>query len=207
MIICKEKCKKDDLRCCDGGGYTLIEVVVVMMITAVTFVAIYALFAKSMKYDTEGRYEIVAAGLLQEAMEMIKNKKEHNELMVAIWNPKVSSTSPEVFDDINSLNGCNPSLSFEDGDGDGEVNYEFSCDSTSTTMQFDKDQKKFVAGCSGNCVGVEFDRQCESGLKDEDNDGNNDYLLVTCTVKWDSPLLNGQERTKSAELILTDWEE
>ena len=52
-------------------GYTLIEIIIVLMITSVVFVSIYSLFSKSMRSDAEGRYEIVAAELAEKKMKWI----------------------------------------------------------------------------------------------------------------------------------------
>lgn len=203
--------KKREKNKYKNGGYTLIEIVIVLMITSMVFVSIYALFAKSMKYDTEGRYEIVASELAQEGIEMVKNKKEKNEMDWAVWKGPDSGVI-DVDDDINGLRTfkginsemetpCNPDLTWEDNGAD----YKFNCDDANTEIKYNKGIKKYVkiSDCAGNCVGMKLDRKCstlEFGL-----DGSN-ALRVTCVVSWNSPLLNGGERKVKATLVLTDWE-
>ena len=179
-------------------GYTLIEVVIVLMITAVVFVSIYALFAKSMKYDTEGRYEIIASELAQEGVEMIKNKKEKNEMDWAIWNGNDDLANLKTFEGIGSLLNCNPSLAWDSNGG----NYAFSCDVNNTKIQYDKSSGVYetvTTTCSNGqpC----FKRICSSSTVD-----TNSALRVTCQVSWDSSLLNGAPRSVKTTLILTDWE-
>jgi prepilin-type N-terminal cleavage/methylation domain-containing protein len=178
-------------------GYTLIEVVIVMMITATVFVSIYALFARSMQADTEGRYEIVAAELAQEGVEIIKSKREQNEMIRAIWNGM--NDEPTAYDDIKDWNSeCNPKI-----DLDLKI---FSCDNTSTKIKYDSSLKKYKSSCSGStCVGAEFDRKCT--VKLEPNDSNPYYARAVCTVEWDSLLLSQEKRKVTTELILTDWQE
>jgi prepilin-type N-terminal cleavage/methylation domain-containing protein len=178
-------------------GYTLIEIVIVLMITAVVFVSTYALFAKSMKYDTEGRYEIIASELAQEGVEIIKNKKEKNEMDWAIWNGHDNLANLKTFKDIDSLSDCNPSLTW----GSSGINYTFSCDVNNTKIQYDKGLGVYqtVNTCSNGqpC----FDRVCNSSKVDTGN-----ALRVTCQVEWSSLLLNGAIRSVKTTLILTDWE-
>ena len=192
------------------AGYTLIEVVITMFLTATVFVGVYALFAKAMNYDKEGQHEIIASELAQEGIEMIKNKKEKNEMDWAVWNPNNTDANLRnianltTFRDIGNLSTpCNPSLTW-DSNGD---NYNFNCDSSNTTIRYDKSAKKYITNCTaGDCVGPEYARECTTKLLDVDSDGKNDALNVSCTVKWKSDVLNGGERSVKAELVLTDWE-
>lgn len=189
--------KKDKLKS-NTDGYTLLEIIIVLMLTAVVFVAIYSLFSKSMRADTEGRYEIVAGELAQEGVEIIKNKREKNEMMISIWNG--SGNEPSVFDEIEAtdINKCNPGLTWGAVGG-----YLFSCDS-STTMQFDKSSNMYKPNCSGTgCVGPVFSRECTT----TDSTAGNNILQVKCIVSWKSLLLGGEYRSVKAELVLTDWQE
>ncbi len=188
-------------------GYTLIEVIIAMAITSIAFVAIYALFVKTMQSDAESRYEIVAAALSQEGIEIIKNKREKNEMDWAMWNPvDDSSVPPSSFKDIDNLLECNPELDLT------IPGYNFSCNSgSSINMQYNRSDssKKYESGCSGvDCIGPIFERRCETNMIDTDpilNPGV-DSLRVSCLVEWKSLLLGGQKRNVKTEIILTDWQ-
>ena len=182
----------------ENNGYTLIEVIIVLMVTAVAFVSIYALFAKSMKYNTEGRYEIIAAELAQEGVEIIKNRKEKNEMDWAVWNGSGDLDELGTFESIDSLSDCNPSLSWnEDGSG-----YSFECNTSNTKMQYDSESGQYKV--LGSCAeGIPcFDRKCAT----EVDDNGDKALQVVCTVSWGSSLLGGDKRKVTTQLILTDWE-
>ncbi len=190
-----------------ANGYTLIEVVITMFITATVFVGVYALFAKAMKYDAEGRHEIIASELVQEGIEMIKNKKEKNEMDWAVWKPS-DSNNPDysevdnltTFNDIDSLIDCNPMLSWDSG-------YSFSCNASNTTIRYNKTANRYETNCTGSdCVGPEYTRRCNTIMIDTDNNSDKDSLKVDCEVGWKSDVLNGGERNVKAGLVLTDWE-
>jgi hypothetical protein len=154
-----------------------------------------------MKYDTEGRYEIIASELAQEGVEIIKNKKEKNEMDWAVWDGSKSGVTIDAlktFEGIGSLSNCNPSLAW-DSNGD---NYAFSCDTNNIKIQYDKSSGVYetvTTICSNGqpC----FERVCSSSTVDTNN-----ALRVTCQVSWDSSLLNGAPRSVKTTLILTDWE-
>jgi len=188
-------------RSVDAKGYTLIEVMIALAITTIAFIAIYALFARSMQSDTESRYEIVATGLAQEAIEIIKNKREKNEMDWAIWDPASDGPTPiNSFAGISGLANCNPELDWVSG-------YTFSCGIIN--MQYNKNNlsKKYEAGCTGaDCVGPVFERSCETTTVDTDTDGNITELRVSCVVEWNSVLLGGAKRSVKAEILLTDWQ-
>ncbi len=187
-----------------ANGYTLIEVVITMFITATVFVGVYALFAKAMNYDKEGQHEIIASELAQEGIEIIKNKKEKNEMDWAVWHGETVDGDIDqlsTFSGIDNLADSNPSLAWNlDG-----TDYDFGY-SGSTILQYSKDTANFQAGCSGDCVGPEFTRKCTTDGINTNSVGNIDELRVTCVVTWKSDVLNGGERSVKASLVLTDWE-
>jgi len=192
-----------------ASGYTLIEVVITMFLTATVFVGVYALFAKAMNYDKEGQHEIIASELAQEGIEMIKNKKEKNEMDWAVWKPADGDVSNlSTFSGIGVSVDCNPSLTW---DNNG-ANYSFDCDKSNTVMQYSKHDKKFMTGCSLNCVGPEFTRKCNvHTIHTNPVTLNADELRITCEVSWISGVLNSNvatdnKRTVKASLVLTDWE-
>jgi len=196
------KPEKFDEKNISRGGYTLIEVVIALTITSIAFVAIYALFAKSMQSDAESRYEIVAAALSQEGIEMIKNKRENNEMKWAMWKSSDSAKPLTSFEGIDSLSGCNPGL-------DLGTSF-FSCDSGgSISMQYNRSvsYKKYVANCSGaDCVGPIFERRCTATTVNLNAIGEIETLRVVCIVEWKSLLLGGEKRSAKTEVVLTDWQ-
>jgi prepilin-type N-terminal cleavage/methylation domain-containing protein len=187
-----------------SGGYTLIEVVITLTITSVAFISIYALFAKSMQADAESRYEIIGAALAQEGIEIIKNKREKNEMDWAMWNRDDDGEDPvSSFEDLTGLSDCNPELTWD-------PDYTFACGSDND-MQYNKNSssKKYEAGCIGSdCVGPIFTRSCTMTEIDTDPLFNTDAdsLRVVCEVKWKSLLLGGGERSAKTEIVLTDWQ-
>jgi len=190
----------------NAEGYTLIEVIIALAITSIAFVAIYALFARSMQSDTEGRYEIIAASLVQEGIEIIKNKREKNEMDWAMWNPTDDGpTPPSAFTDLNDLSQCNPDLDLS------AINYSFTCNGgNNINMQYNKTalSGKYELNCSGSgCVGPIFERSCTATGIDTDSIVGNDSLRVVCEVKWKSLLLGGDKRSVRAETVLTDWQQ
>ena len=168
-------------------GFTLIEAVIVFAVIAISFTAIYSLLAKTMLYNAESRYETIAAGLVQEGIEMIKNKKEENEMKWAIWNTQ--SNEPQFDEEISLLSDCNPLLSIN--------NYSFSCDSNNLEMRYSKTEEKYTT--SGDS-GLTFTRKCRTQSAGEG------MLWIRCEVEWTSALLDGQNRKIIAETVVTDWE-
>lgn len=183
------------------NGYTLIEVIIALTITSIAFVAIYALFARSMQSDAESRYEIVAAALSQEGIEMIKNKRENNEMKWATWKSTDGDPS-ETFEGIDSLSNCNPELDTS--------TIQFSCNSGGNiNIQYNKSAllKKYVANCSGtDCVGPVFQRRCTATTISSNAAGEIETLRIVCNVEWTSLLLGGAKRNAKTEVVLTDWQ-
>ena len=61
-------------------GYTLLEVVLVMAFTSISFMALYGIFAKTIQGDTESQYEIIASNLAQECIERVRNCRDNEVL-------------------------------------------------------------------------------------------------------------------------------
>jgi len=177
-----------------ASGYTLIEVVIVMMITAVVFVGIYSLFAGAMRADTESRYEIVAGELAQEGVELIKNIKEDNDLRWGIWNG--GGSKPLI---NNNISSGNPYFDFDNT----EININ-----SKEKMQYDKAMGEYKINCSGvTCVGPVFERSCTTTSTNDSITSEPISLRITCTVEWESAMLNDKGKRKAvAETTVTDWE-
>ncbi len=179
-------------RISDEAGYTLIEIVIVLLLVAFGFVGSYQLFVTSLRADTESRYEIIAGELLQEGLEIIKNKKEENDLKWAIWDPS-DEDEPKLNEGMRNVD-FNPIVDFNTKTIEFETNH--------FNLQYDLDKKEYVLqnNCS-NCVGPVFERKCTQGLNADE-----DVLRARCTVSWQSVLAGGGERSILAETALTDWE-
>jgi len=176
---------KKSLKKINSEGYTLIELIITLFLITVTFSGIYALFAKSMESNNESRHEIIAGELLQEGIEIIKNKREKNELDVIS-----SGEEGTVFAGIDDLSECNPQLDLNTAD--------FSCGNLS--MRYNKNTRRYEAGCSGDgCVGIEYKRSCSTNPV-------SDGLRVVCRIEWHSSLLGG-DRAREATSFLSDWQE
>ncbi len=181
-------------RVSDEAGYTLIEIVIVLLLVAFGFVGSYQLFVTSLRADTESRHEIIAGELLQEGLEIIKNKKEENDLKWAIWD-QPGKGGPRLNEGMPSNNDFNPIIvDFS--------NKRIGFEKNHFNLQYDLNKKEYVLqnDCS-NCIGPVFERKCSQTLNADE-----DVLTARCTVSWQSVLAGGGERSISAETALTDWE-
>ncbi len=182
-------------RVSDEAGYTLIEIVIVLLLVAFGFVGSYQLFVTSLRADTESRHEVIAGELLQEGLEIIKNKKEENDLKWAIWNPSdPDEDEPKLNEGMRNVY-FNPIVDFDTKTIGFETNH--------FNLQYDLEKKEYVLqnDCSNNCIGPVFERKCSQSLNADE-----DVLTARCTVSWQSVLAGGGERSVSAETALTDWE-
>jgi prepilin-type N-terminal cleavage/methylation domain-containing protein len=165
------------------AGFTLIEIVLSMVLVAVVFMAIYSVYAQTIKFDTESRYEIIAAGLAQEGVEMIRNIRDENVLVGNDINIGLSEGKCYPTIGISETVSCNTSGSekiYLQGSGDG-VFYKNSSSGDTLTP---------------------FTRECEINYG---ADGGDKSFTVTCTVKWNSFAKSGLERNVEAKSVLTDW--
>ena len=161
-------------------GYTLIEVILVIAITGVTFTTLYSLYASTVKRSVDSRYEVIASNLAQEGVEIVRNIRDENVMLNR---------------DINdSLTGaCRPY--FREGTPNPE------CDNNR------KNEVELEAGVYRNCSlagcvnpdKVVFERICNIG-------GNIERMVVTCTVSWDSYVNVAISRSADATVTLSDWQ-
>ena len=63
-----------------SAGYTLIEVVLVMVFISLSFLSLFAIFARTIQGDTESRNEIIAVNLAQECIERTRNCRDNQVL-------------------------------------------------------------------------------------------------------------------------------
>ncbi len=188
----KEIIRRDTEELLNEAGYTLIEIMIVLLLVAFGFIGSYQLFVTSLRADTESRHEIIAGELLQEGLEIIKNKKEENDLKWAIWSPS-DGDEPKLNEGMPG-NDFNPIVDFDAKTIGFETNH--------FNLQYDLDRKEYVLqnNCS-NCVGPVFERRCSQTLNSDE-----DTLTASCTVSWQSVLAGGERRIISAKTALTDWE-
>ncbi len=168
-----------------GEGFTLIEVILVLAMTAIAFIAIYALFASNIKHNAESRYEIIASNLAQEGIEIIRNRRDEELLSGA----DIDTILPAV--------NCKPQFLFSSGNGrcrsDVGIKSEVCFDGT-------------YWNCLGNIDDASaFSRTCDITASDSDGLNGNDTLNVACTVSWDSFVNPSISRSVKAVSIMTDW--
>ena len=172
------------------SGFTLIEIVLVLAITAVGFTAIYALYASNIKHETESRYEIIASNLAQEGVEIIRNKRD---LEIMIGNDMDDHWSPPV-------NNCKPYWRTPPDEGE--------C----TTAATRHEKVQLVGGVYQNCQNVNcnpgggetaFTRTCDIGALA--GFGTDEAFVVSCEVQWDSFVNPNITRSIEATSVMTDW--
>lgn len=193
--------KNKKIQTC-SGGFTLVEVVLVMVVTAIVFIAIYGLYANTVKQDLETRYEIMASNLAQEGVEIIRNVRDEDQLFDPVPpNP----THPINHSFPHPHVGCKPFFSGNNGVCDGSKN-----------IKVEYDGAKYVNCAFGGCGASEtpFSRECDvlcddtCGAGDPNcNLGDCIRMTVTCTVSWDSFVNPALNRSVDAVSVLTSWQE
>lgn len=168
--------KNNKLKLKNNSGFTLIEMVIVVVFVSMTFIAIYQLFASTVKQDTESRYEIIASNLAQEGVEMIRNMRDENEL-----------DGLDINDSINDP--CYPYA-----DSNGKVH----CYISSSYNKICTVGGKYA---NSNCAPpYTFTRECR-----RTNVSGNEEIRIECTVGWYSFVNPNLHREVKAESYLTDW--
>lgn len=160
----------------NNSGFTLIEMVIVVVFVSVTFIAIYQLFASTIKQDTESRYEIIASNLAQEGVEMIRNMRDENEL-----------NNEDIDQDIGS--SCRPVAN-----SNGIV----SCSGSSDNICLISGRYQYFSSCS-----EQFKRIC---AVTDDGASPPKQMEVKCTVTWKSFVNPSLPRTATAKSVMTDWQ-
>jgi prepilin-type N-terminal cleavage/methylation domain-containing protein len=168
------------------AGFTLLEILLVVALTATVFVAVFTLFSKTIKSDTENAMEVVAANLAQEGVEIIRNKRDENLLEDGI------SMNSGL-----SIGNCYPYI---DSSGDAQ------CDDSSRSQNVGKDSD-ILKNCIGSCSeSTPYRRTCNISSVG----GSiplSEQMRVTCTVEWDSMAALGQTREVKVESYLSNWQE
>lgn len=161
-------------------GYTLIEVILVIAITGITFTTLYALYASTVRRDVDSRYEIIAANLAQEGIEIVRNVRDENSMLSRDIDDGITATCYPYFRESTPNPEC---------DGNRLASIEL--------------ENGIYRNClAGGCVAPErvvFERTCVVG-------GNTERMVVTCTVAWDSFVNSAIRRNANATVTLTDWQ-
>jgi len=180
-----KKKKNKTTKCFPSGGetgFTLIEIVLAMTLVAMVFLAIYSIYAQTIKYDTESRYEIIAAGLAQEGVEMIRNIRDENVL-----------NGYEINEGLSNGTVCHPKV-----DSSGNV----LCNKGGSAYVYLQGSEGYshYENDDTSDIKTPFKRKCEIDRYDD-----NDAFTVTCTVEWNSFARSDLMRKVEAKSVLTDW--
>ncbi len=173
------------------GGFTLVEIMLVLVVTAVVFLAVYALFASTVKHDLETRYELIASNLAQEGVEIMRNMRDENQMR--------GFPLQNAF----SENPCRPYLVAGAAGGNPRCN--------STTKQVEVEYTGTIyrncdfGGC-GAGQQTAFSRDC-TNVCDVFDAGDCIQMTVECTVSWKSFVNPGISRDTKATSVLTSWQD
>ena len=186
MKLTKQKKTRDSS---DINGFTLIEILLVLVLAGGVFLALYSIFGKTISNDNESKNEVIASSLAQEGVEIIRNIRDENEL---------NSGATSMADGLN-VSPCHPSADFSSAD--------FSCNTRRDSVE-----KDGITGLYQNCPPLGCTAGNETGFSricyiDDASVGGDstEAFAVSCEVMWTS--LSGIERKARAMNILTNWQE
>ena len=163
------------------SGFTLIEVILVLMMTAIVFVGIFALYANTIKNDVESRYEIIASNLAQEAVEIVRNVRDESVL-------NGGSNDGDIDDDL-TVSPCIPYVDNVTGS---------SCNS-SRSRHIELNNGLYRNALS-DLTDPTFERYCDINIEDPQA-----KIIVECKVEWDSFVNSSIRRDVTVTSVLTDW--
>jgi type II secretory pathway pseudopilin PulG len=163
-------------------GFSLIEIVLIMFIISFSFVGVYRILARVSNGEKDSRYNLIAANLAQEGIEIIRNKRDNGFLAGSDLN----SAIPDISDCVPYLDSSN----------------EPQCDSSrSKVIGLDNNgvyENCPLGGCDSSLEASIFERECSIS-------GDNDLKDISCVVRWKSPTL-GVDKEILLENTLTDWQ-
>ncbi|MEA2007130.1 MAG: prepilin-type N-terminal cleavage/methylation domain-containing protein [Patescibacteria group bacterium] len=177
-----------------NSGFTLIEIILVLAITAVGFTAIYALYASNIKHEVESRYEIIASNLAQEGVEIIRNRRDE-EIMLGHdmndrWSPPVNCRpywrTPQNYGECSSGGTRHENVQLLAGG-----TYRNCFNSTCNPGGGAASMTPFRRSCDINALAGPM--------------GTDEAFVVTCTVDWDSFVNPSIIRSIEATSVMTDW--
>jgi hypothetical protein len=163
-------------------GFSIIELTLIMFIVSFAFTGIYVILAKISQHEKDGRYNLIAANLAQEGVEIIRNMRDNGALAGQSMDVSIPNESE-----------CYPYLDASD---------DPQCDDTDKSEKIGLDGSEEYEHCSdGGCSALEetvFSRKCSI-------EGNNSQKEIECNVSWKSPTLE-IEKDITLESVLTDWQ-
>jgi type II secretory pathway pseudopilin PulG len=166
----------------NNKGYTLIEVVLVISLTGVTFITLYALYASTVRRNVDNRYEVIASNLAQEGVEIVRNVRDENVMLTNPINTGMTASCFPYFRKGTPIPECDNTRKKEIEVVSGEYR---NC---------------LLSGCIVPADKIVFSRTCSIG-------GNFERMVVTCTVEWKSFVNASITRKADATVTLTDWQE
>ncbi len=72
-------------------AFTILELMVAITVFTIGFVSVYLLLGTGITLATQGRDEIIAANLLREQVELVKNLRDSNWITYRAWDSIVES--------------------------------------------------------------------------------------------------------------------
>jgi len=172
-------------------GFTLIEVVLATLIVSVSFVSIYALISITHKSYIEGRYEVIAAGLAQEAVELVRNYRDEEAL-----------NNPSGFDVTDLINDCGSEcVVYLDSNKEVQIVKNANANKQKVEQLTDGQYENCY---TGNCAGKfpNFTRKVEMSNVPLTT---SNAVRVKVTVEWDSFALGTTRKKVIVESILSNW--
>lgn len=160
-------------------GFSLIEMILIMFIISFAFTGIYNILGKVFQHEKDSRYNLIAANLAQEGVEIVRNRRDENLLAGLLMNSALSNGD------------CYPYWG-------GVV---ANCDA-SRGADVQLDGSEIYRNCpSGGCTGTQtpFTRVCNIS-------GDSKAMVVKCKVEWESPSLKTNKQIEIRSL-LTNWQE
>jgi prepilin-type N-terminal cleavage/methylation domain-containing protein len=105
------------------NGFSLVEILVVIMFIGIGLVGVLSFFSSSMRSHNDAKNELIAAALAQEGAELVRNLADYKKLNGDSWNTIKSSLATCVRIDYRSLsgsphacnNGANSNVCFSSG--------------------------------------------------------------------------------------------
>ncbi|PIU78021.1 MAG: hypothetical protein COS72_03645 [Candidatus Moranbacteria bacterium CG06_land_8_20_14_3_00_43_56] len=176
------------------AGFTLIELLITIFLVSVGLVGVLAFFNASLQSNSEAKNELIAAGLAQEEVDLVRNIVDHNYLNGS--DPWYYELSKSDASDTSWCTGVDREIFFGDG---------FKCHSKAkaAVVCFYKNDGYYYqknSNCpSGTSYETGFSRSLSISGYDANNSGgainldDKDCLKVTATVTWNSRTTQAQD--------------
>src|SRR4030042_4829103 len=167
-----------------GAGFTLIELLITIFLISVGLIGVISFFNSSLQSQFDAKNEVIAAGLAQEATELVRNIVDYNYL----------NNDPKWYKEIANSKDGSSSCDWLDLDSLSDHECESSDNSKKIIVCIDN-LKGFYYQCSSAGGGKETDFLRKVIIKGENVNGVNelpnnidldagDCLKVVATVGW-----------------------